>query len=629
MRKVLAVVLVVALLMGLFITHGVARAVVPGGIPVLVLQSGYPWGKSEYLSIMTSLGYVPTTADWAAVGTTVHLEDFRYLYIPSVQESNSFYANYTARMSEIAAWVAGGGRLLFSFCTQGASFSLPGGATQVHGTASNNHIVDASHPIVTGVLSDGIALTDANLLGSSCSHNYLTALPESAHTILQYAEHGATLAEYDYGSGHVVASGLTWEFYVAPYGSPSGSGAFALRAFDDVILYTFPKVMHTITASAGAGGAISPSGAVTVVDGASKPFVITANLGNSIASVVVDGAAAAVTNHSQMTYTFESVTADHSIQAMFMTPDMLAPTIAFPLELTGSGTVRYRSLALLLDVRDNKGDAFVQVWVNGVKVAGGSQNGPYTYNLSLAEGANAIYVTATDAAGNLADATLKVTTDSTAPALSAHIVKNGTAISVVGSAVDAGSGMRSLVVGEQDMAVGLDGDFSVPVQPKVGASSIVIEATDNAGNTATVELTLTQPTKPVSSYKTVTLTIGKTSMDVNGMPVAMDAAPVIKNSRTLLPIRALIETLGGKVAWDGKTRTATVTLGEHSVVLVVGKSMALVDGKSVPIDAANGKVVPEIIGSRTYLPLRFIAENLGLDLTWEPVSQTISFTYWP
>jgi hypothetical protein len=36
-----------------------------------------------------------------------------------------------------------------------------------------------------------------------------------------------------------------------------------------------------------------------------------------------------------------------------------------------------------------------------------------------------------------------------------------------------------------------------------------------------------------------------------------------------------------------------------------------------------------IVKGRTFLPLRAVAENVGLDLAWEPVSQTISFTYWP
>lgn len=52
-------------------------------------------------------------------------------------------------------------------------------------------------------------------------------------------------------------------------------------------------------------------------------------------------------------------------------------------------------------------------------------------------------------------------------------------------------------------------------------------------------------------------------------------------------------------------------------------------GKKVAIDPANAKVVPLIINSCTFLPLRFIAENLGLDLAWDALSRTISFTYWP
>jgi len=109
----------------------------------------------------------------------------------------------------------------------------------------------------------------------------------------------------------------------------------------------------------------------------------------------------------------------------------------------------------------------------------------------------------------------------------------------------------------------------------------------------------------------------------------MDAAPMIRNARTLLPIRALIEQLGGSVTWNAATKTATVKLGDHTVVLTVDRNIALVNGRSVAIDAGNPKVVPEIISGRTYLPLRFVAENLGLDLAWDAASQTISFTYWP
>jgi len=70
---------------------------------------------------------------------------------------------------------------------------------------------------------------------------------------------------------------------------------------------------HTITASAGLNGAIAPSGAVVVSDGANAPFTITPNPGYHVADVLVDAVSAgAVTN-----YTFMNVTTDHTIAASF------------------------------------------------------------------------------------------------------------------------------------------------------------------------------------------------------------------------------------------------------------------------------------------------------------------------
>jgi len=70
---------------------------------------------------------------------------------------------------------------------------------------------------------------------------------------------------------------------------------------------------HTITASAGAGGSISPSGAVAVADGADQAFTITPDTCFVVADVLVDGGSVgAVTD-----YTFTNVTADHTISASF------------------------------------------------------------------------------------------------------------------------------------------------------------------------------------------------------------------------------------------------------------------------------------------------------------------------
>jgi sugar lactone lactonase YvrE len=123
------------------------------------------------------------------------------------------------------------------------------------------------------------------------------------------------------------------------------------------------------------------------------------------------------------------------------------------------------------------------------------------------------------------------------------------------------------------------------------------------------------------------LVVGSPTMKAGGSSIALDAPPVIVEGRTLAPIRAVVESLGGTVAWDAVKRTVTISLDGNELTLVIGKSSALVNGKSTPIDSTNSKVVPLILNSRTMLPLRFIAESLGADVQWEASTQTITITY--
>jgi len=125
----------------------------------------------------------------------------------------------------------------------------------------------------------------------------------------------------------------------------------------------------------------------------------------------------------------------------------------------------------------------------------------------------------------------------------------------------------------------------------------------------------------------IILQIGNSTFTVNGVPKTLDSPPVIKNNRTLLPIRAIIEALGGTVGWDANDKKVTVSLDLTTIELWIGKSIAKVNGVDTPIDSTNPKVVPEIINSRTMLPLRFVTENLGCDVQWDGTTKTITITY--
>ncbi len=122
-------------------------------------------------------------------------------------------------------------------------------------------------------------------------------------------------------------------------------------------------------------------------------------------------------------------------------------------------------------------------------------------------------------------------------------------------------------------------------------------------------------------------------MTVNGVSQEIDPGratkPVIKNNRTLVPIRAIVEALGGIIEWDGTERKVTVSLSSTTIELWIGKPTAKVNGVDTPIDSDNSKVVPEIINSRTMLPLRFVTENLGCDVQWDATTKTVTITYVP
>ncbi len=90
------------------------------------------------------------------------------------------------------------------------------------------------------------------------------------------------------------------------------SNVTANRTISATFTSTTPKT-YTLTASAGLGGSISPSGTITVAEGTSKTFTITPKTKYRISDVKVDG----VSKGAISSYTFTGISANHTIQATF------------------------------------------------------------------------------------------------------------------------------------------------------------------------------------------------------------------------------------------------------------------------------------------------------------------------
>ena len=127
--------------------------------------------------------------------------------------------------------------------------------------------------------------------------------------------------------------------------------------------------------------------------------------------------------------------------------------------------------------------------------------------------------------------------------------------------------------------------------------------------------------KPAEKVETeVILVIGSNNMDtkINGTDSfkGMDAAPYIKNGRTMLPIRYIAEALGMSVSWDAKTRTVIIQDMFYTVEIPVDTNIIKVNGEVFTSD-----VKPEIVHGRTMMPIANIARALGLvdgkDIIWD------------
>lgn len=117
-----------------------------------------------------------------------------------------------------------------------------------------------------------------------------------------------------------------------PWDDNDSGGGYDGGGDDD---YYYTPATYTITATAGTGGSISPSGSTSVTEGNSKTYTITANSGYKIADVRVDGSSIGAAS----TYTFSGVSSSHSISATFASAASLSAG-GVTLGDGGSGTLK-------------------------------------------------------------------------------------------------------------------------------------------------------------------------------------------------------------------------------------------------------------------------------------------------
>ena len=124
--------------------------------------------------------------------------------------------------------------------------------------------------------------------------------------------------------------------------------------------------------------------------------------------------------------------------------------------------------------------------------------------------------------------------------------------------------------------------------------------------------------------KTLEFTIGDTSLYINDGSIekkTLDTSSYIENGRTLVPVRAISESFGADVLWNGEERKVTIKLGDDIVVLTIDSTDAVVNGAIKVLDT------PAVIkNDTTMVPLRFVSEALSKSVEYIAPSSQILIT---
>lgn len=100
-----------------------------------------------------------------------------------------------------------------------------------------------------------------------------------------------------------------------------------------------------------------------------------------------------------------------------------------------------------------------------------------------------------------------------------------------------------------------------------------------------------------------------------------DQQPLIRSSRTLVPIRPIAEALGFQVAWNTQTQTVSISKDGNQIQLIINQTLAKRNQLGITLDTPA-----TIVNKRTVVPLRFIAEALSYQVGWNQSARSVTIS---
>lgn len=299
-------------------------------------------------------------------------------------------------------------------------------------------------------------------------------------------------------------------------------------------------------------------------------------------------------------------------------------------------------------IKDNETGIFeAKIWNTidgnriGTKILFLSKEGFFLEKLPVQIGKNVVTIQALDGAGNLAEKTivgLVRKPDIVPPSLIILDPSDGfttvdNTIKIVGRSTDDNSGVESTVITllylgkvmyEKKLTLDEKGLFAETLTLMEGENVFTIISTDKRSNQTKVTLKGIRIPKPVEIE--IVLQIGLKNATINDEVKELQAAPVIKNGKTFVPVRFLAEAFGANVNWVPSRKEIQITYQDIYITLWLHQSIISVESLSDIMKVPETKFLeypPFLSNGVTMVPLRFIIEEWKADVLWEKETQKI------
>jgi hypothetical protein len=269
----------------------------------------------------------------------------------------------------------------------------------------------------------------------------------------------------------------------------------------------------------------------------------------------------------------------------------------------------------------------------------------YSALLNLQNGENTIQIKAEDEAGNITYATYRIIVKVNPPILVLSSPQLYQTVEDVyfsttpdGNALYANIRIRGTTeIGIQkvqvvsstkpDETITLDVDHMGTFDRVVGMSVLAgdnilkVEVEDAVGNKNSVTISFIVRC-------TLRLRIGVETGYLNATSLTLDAAPYLKyNMHTMIPFRLVAESFGAKVGWDHTERKVSYDFRGVHIDLWIDQLKAVITHPDGRKETKNMPAEPELKNGRTMIPLRFVAESMGMKVGWDAKLWEASLTY--